>query len=55
MDDRTLMERVVFLEQQILTLENMLSVVTEVLEDQGITSKSDLNSRSEKIRKDRER
>ncbi len=55
MDDRTLMERVVALEQQVLAVENMLFVITEVLEDQGITSKADLNSRSEKIRKDRER
>ncbi len=55
MDDRTLMERVVALEQQVLTVENMLFVVTEVLVDQGITSKADLNSRSERIRKDRGR
>ncbi len=55
MDDRTLMERVVALEQQVLTLGNMLLAVTEVLEERGITSRADLNSRSEQIRKDRER
>ena len=55
MNDQTLMERVITLEQQVIALEDMLSAVTEVLEDQGITSKADLKSRSEKIRKESER
>ena len=54
MNDQTLMERVVNLENQVLTLEDMLFAVTEVLEDQGITSKADLKSRSEKVRTERQ-
>ncbi len=54
MNDQTLMERVVNLENQVLTLEDMLFAVTEVLEDQGISSKTDLKSRSEKIRRERQ-
>ncbi len=53
MDERTLMERVAALEQQVITLENMLSVVKDVLVDQGITSESEIKSRSEKIRRER--
>jgi len=54
MNDQTLMERVITLEQKVSTLEDMLFAVTEVLEDQGITSKADLKSRSEKVRTERQ-
>ena len=50
MNDQTLMERVVNLENQVLTLEDMLFAVTEVLEDQGISSKAEIKRRSDKIR-----
>ena len=54
MNDQTLMERIITLENQVLALEDMLFAVTEVLEDQGITSKADLKSRSEKVRTERQ-
>ena len=41
------------LEDQVLTLKDILSVVTEVLVDQGISSESEIKSRSEKIRRER--
>ncbi len=53
MNDRTLMERVVALEQQVLTLVDMLLAVTEVLEDQGISSKAEIKRRSDKIQNER--
>ena len=46
------MERVITLEHQVLTLRDKLSVVTEVLVDQGISSESEIKSRSEKIRRE---
>ncbi len=54
MHDQTLMERVFTLEQQVLSLVDTLFAITEVLEDQGITSKADLKSRSEKVRTERQ-
>ncbi len=47
------MERVVALEQQVLTLVDTLLVVTEVMEDQGITSKAEIKRRSDKIQNER--
>ena len=55
MNDQTLMERVITLEHQVLTLSDTLFAIAEVLIDQGISSKADIKSRYENIRKDRER